>query len=48
LEYSVTIGLGEAPTHGDSLEDILAQVDRALYHAKAHNGGGGIMRVCNT
>lgn len=48
LEYSVTIGLGEAPTHGDSLSDILAQVDRALYHAKAHNGGGGgIMRVCN-
>lgn len=47
LEYSVTIGLGEAPTHGDSLDDILAQVDRALYHAKAHDGGGGIMRVCN-
>ena len=47
LEYSVTIGLGEAPTHGDSLSEILAQVDRALYHAKAHNGGGGIMRACN-
>jgi len=47
LEYSVTIGLGEAPTHGDSLDDILAQVDRALYHAKAHEGCGGIMRACN-
>lgn len=46
LEYSVTIGLGEAPTHGASLSDLLARVDQALYHAKARQGGGGIMRAC--
>ncbi|MBI5462443.1 MAG: diguanylate cyclase [Gammaproteobacteria bacterium] len=46
LECSVTIGLGEAPTHGNTLADLLAQVDRALYHAKARQGGGGIMRAC--
>lgn len=46
LECSVTIGLGEAPTHGNTLADLLAQVDRALYHAKAREGGGGIMRAC--
>ena len=47
LEYSVTIGIGEAPTHGKTLDDLLAEVDRALYHAKAQHGGGGIMRTCN-
>jgi diguanylate cyclase (GGDEF)-like protein len=47
LDYSVTIGLGEAPTHGASLSDLLASVDQALYHAKARPGGGGIMRACN-
>lgn len=47
LDYSVTIGLGEAPTHGDSFSDILARVDRALYNAKASEGGGGIMRACD-
>ena len=45
LFYSVTIGLGEAPRHGDSLSEVLEQVDRALYHAKATHPGGGIMRV---
>ncbi|MDV3239868.1 MAG: GGDEF domain-containing protein [Gammaproteobacteria bacterium] len=43
LEYSVTIGLGEAPQHGTSLSDILERVDRALYQAKAYPSGG-IMR----
>ncbi|MFN2308551.1 MAG: GGDEF domain-containing protein [Gammaproteobacteria bacterium] len=47
LQYSVTIGLGEAPTHGVSLSDLLARVDEALYHAKSHQGSGGIMRACN-
>lgn len=47
LDYSVTIGLGEAPTHGATLSDLLAEVDRALYHAKAREGRGGIMRACH-
>lgn len=46
LEYSVTIGLGEAPEHGETLHDVLDRVDRALYHAKATHSGGGIMRAC--
>ena len=46
LECSVTIGLGEAPTHGNTLTDLLTQVDRALYHAKAQHNGGGVMRAC--
>ena len=46
LHYSVTIGLGEAPTHGSTLSDLLAQVDRALYHAKGRMNGG-IMRACH-
>jgi len=41
IDFSVTFGLGEAPTHGDSLASLLEQVDRALYHSKsAHTGGG--------
>ena len=47
LSYSVTIGLGEAPRHGGSLSEVLEQVDRALYHAKATHPGGGIMRACS-
>ncbi|MCP5442341.1 MAG: GGDEF domain-containing protein [Chromatiaceae bacterium] len=47
LFYSVTIGLGEAPRHGGSLSEVLEQVDRALYHAKATHPGGGIMRACS-
>lgn len=46
LDYSVTIGLGEAPTHGTTLSDLLAEVDRALYHAKGRTAGG-IMRACH-
>lgn len=39
--FSVTFGLGEAPTHGDNFHSLLEQVDRALYHSKtAHTGGG--------
>jgi diguanylate cyclase (GGDEF)-like protein len=41
IDFSVTFGLGEAPTHGESFSSLLEQVDRALYHSKsAHTGGG--------
>ena len=41
IDFSVTFGLGEAPTHGDSFHSLLEQVDRALYRSKsAHTGGG--------
>jgi len=41
IDFSVSFGLGEAPTHGDNFHSLLEQVDRALYHSKtAHTGGG--------
>lgn len=41
IDFSVTFGLGEAPTHGDCFASLLEQVDKALYHSKtAHTGGG--------
>ncbi len=41
VDFSVTFGLGEAPTHGDNFHSLLEQVDQALYHSKkAHTGGG--------
>jgi diguanylate cyclase (GGDEF)-like protein len=41
IDFSVTFGLGEAPTHGDNFHSLLEQVDQALYHSKtAHTGGG--------
>ena len=40
IDVSVTFGLGEAPTHGDSLASLLEQVDRALYHSKITHTGG--------
>jgi diguanylate cyclase (GGDEF)-like protein len=42
IDFSVTFGLGEAPTHGDSFAHLLAQVDQALYHSKSTHTGGGI------
>ena len=42
IDFSVTFGLGEAPTHGDSFTHLLEQVDQALYHSKSTHTGGGI------
>lgn len=48
IEISVTFGLGEAPTHGDSFTSLLEQVDQALYHSKsAHTGGGLALAECS-
>lgn len=38
INCNVTIGIGEAPTHGTSLDAMLDSVDRAMYAAKAGNG----------
>lgn len=42
IDFSVTFGIGEAPTHGDSFAALLEQVDKALYHSKSTHTGGGI------
>ncbi|GMQ87836.1 MAG: hypothetical protein BMS9Abin08_1046 [Gammaproteobacteria bacterium] len=42
IDFSVTFGLGEAPTHGDNFASLLEQVDRALYHSKSTHTGGGL------
>jgi len=45
LDFSLTIGLGEAPAHGHSLDAILKCVDMALYQSKAEHGSGGVKRA---
>jgi len=42
IDITVTFGLGEAPTHGDSFTSLLEQVDQALYHSKTQHTGGGL------
>jgi diguanylate cyclase (GGDEF)-like protein len=42
LGVSITIGLGEAPTHGHTLEELLHRIDSALYEAKRGQGERGI------
>ena len=42
IDFSVTFGLGEAPTHGDNFTSLLEQVDQALYHSKTQHTGGGL------
>ncbi len=42
IDISVTIGIGEAPRHGNSLDAVLELVDRALYYSKSKQGRGGI------
>lgn len=43
-QCGATIGIGEAPRDGCSLEAILEKVDAALYYSKA-NEQGGLQRV---
>ena len=45
IDFSVTFGLGEAPTHGDSFASLLEQVDQALYHSKSTDTGGGLAQA---
>jgi diguanylate cyclase (GGDEF)-like protein len=45
LDFSVTIGLGEAPLHGASIDTLLDRVDEALYRSKKMHGAGGIERA---
>lgn len=41
LDFSVTIALGEAPTHGDSIDVLMDRVDEALYRCKSKRGSIG-------
>ncbi|MEJ2687871.1 MAG: GGDEF domain-containing protein [Gammaproteobacteria bacterium] len=45
VDCSITIGMGEAPSHGATLSELLEQVDAALYHSKGQHGRAGIMAV---
>jgi len=42
FNLSLSIGIGEAPTHGDCLEDLLHKVDQAMYDTKFSAPGGGV------
>ncbi len=45
LDFGVTIALGEAPTHGTTIDALMDRVDEALYRSKAQGGAGGIGRA---
>jgi len=45
LDISVSIGLGEAPTHGTDLDALLDRVDQAMYQSKLSHGAGGLCRA---
>jgi diguanylate cyclase (GGDEF)-like protein len=47
IDFSVTFGLGEAPTHGDSFAGLLERVDQALYYSKSAHTGGGVAYASN-
>lgn len=47
-EFSITIGMGEAPRHGNRLERLLQRVDAAMYQGKTNHGSGGIERVADS
>ena len=42
LDVSITIGIGESPTHGTDFASLLHNVDKALYSSKNTIGRGGI------
>ncbi|HTE16144.1 MAG TPA: GGDEF domain-containing protein [Burkholderiales bacterium] len=45
LDFGVTIALGEAPTHGTTIDALMDRVDEALYRSKSQRGAGGIGRA---
>ena len=45
LPCSITISIGQAPTHGHSFSSLLEKVDEALYHAKSKQSYGKIRRL---
>jgi diguanylate cyclase (GGDEF)-like protein len=45
IDFSVSIGMGKYPDHGDDLESVVKSVDKAMYHSKTKHGGGGILHV---
>jgi diguanylate cyclase (GGDEF)-like protein len=46
LDFGVTIALGEAPTHGTTIDALLDRVDEALYRSKSQReAAGGIGRA---
>ena len=47
LDFGVTIALGEAPTHGTTIDALMDRVDEALYRAKSRRDtpAGGIERA---
>jgi predicted signal transduction protein with EAL and GGDEF domain len=42
IDFSVSFGLGEAPTHGETFAGLLEQVDQAMYDSKLRHAGGGL------
>lgn len=45
VNLSLSIGMGEAPAHGQELEGLLQRVDSAMYLSKQANRRGGIRGV---
>jgi diguanylate cyclase (GGDEF)-like protein len=45
IDFSISIGMGKYPDHGDDLESVVKCVDKAMYHSKMKHGGGGILDV---
>lgn len=45
LACTITVGLGEVPHHGHTLDAVLNQVDKALYEGKSHEERGKVTRL---
>lgn len=45
IDLSLSIGLGQAPDHGNDLKAVIERVDQAMYRGRVANGRGGIRLV---
>jgi diguanylate cyclase (GGDEF)-like protein len=45
IRIGVSIGLGQAPDHGNDLKSVIGRVDQAMYQSKGDNRRGGIRMV---
>lgn len=45
IDLSLSIGLGQAPDHGNDLKSVIARVDHAMYQGRVVIGRGGIRQV---
>ncbi|MDD2736958.1 MAG: GGDEF domain-containing protein [Desulfuromonadaceae bacterium] len=47
IDVSVSIGIGQAPVHGNDIKTVIKHVDQAMYQSRIDTGRGGIQMAAS-